>query len=168
VKSLLSAIDRLLIVIVGILLVAVLAVVSLQVVMRYVFNAPTVWSEELATLLFVWFVMLGIGPVLKHQEHIKVEVLTELPSIWLKRLLHLLGNLVFIIVFAVLGYYALQLLPSADRQLMSGLSMALGANVQMSVLYWAVPIGSAFVILFGLEKLFEPAHNSAPELDGER
>src|SRR5690606_13845581 len=82
IRAALNGIDRVLIVVVGVLLVGVLSVVSLQVVMRYVFNAPTVWSEELATLLFVWFVMLGIGPVLKHQEHIMVEVLTELPYAW--------------------------------------------------------------------------------------
>lgn len=167
VKAVLNGIDRLLILVVGTLLVAVLAVVALQVIMRYFFHAPTVWSEELATLLFVWFVMLGIGPVLKHQEHIRVEVLTELPFPGLKRALQIFGNLAFIAVFGVLCYFSISLLPSAERQLMSGLSMALGTKVHMSLLYWAVPVGSILTIIFAVEKVFERPSNTAHELGDE-
>lgn len=57
-KKLLDILDRVLMWVAGGLLCLMVSVVLLQVAMRYVFNAPTAWSEELATLLFVWMTML--------------------------------------------------------------------------------------------------------------
>lgn len=149
----LSIIDRMLMATSGLLLLGVVVVVVLQVAMRYMFNAPTVWSEELATLMFVWFVLLGIPVALRHQEHIRVEIITELPFRWIRSGVHVVSNVCFVLVFAVLGYYAVGLMPSAGRQLMSGLTQGLGTEIHLNAIYWAVPVGSALTILFALEQL---------------
>ena len=39
---------------------------------RYVFGAPLVWSDELATVLFVWLAVLGSVVALRRGEHMRL------------------------------------------------------------------------------------------------
>ena len=42
------------------------------VVARYVFNHPLVWSDELASILFLWLAMLGAVIALRRDEHMRM------------------------------------------------------------------------------------------------
>ena len=42
------------------------------VVARYVFDAPLVWSDELASILFLWLAMLGAVIALRRDEHMRM------------------------------------------------------------------------------------------------
>jgi tripartite ATP-independent transporter DctM subunit len=42
------------------------------VVSRYVFDAPLVWSDELASILFLWLAMLGAVIALRRDEHMRM------------------------------------------------------------------------------------------------
>lgn len=164
IKRALRLLDKALIIVSGVLLVAVTATVLLQVTMRYIFNAPTSWSEELATVLFVWLVMLGIPTALRHGQHIKVDVLAELPIRGIRTALRVFGDLAFIAVFATLGYFSLKLMPAAGRQLLTGLSYATGLPISQSFVNWAVPVGSVLAVIFAIEDVFAP-HTIAAESD---
>ena len=48
------------------LLSVVVVVTLLQIVLRYAFNAPLIWSEELARFLTVWMTFLGAAIILCH------------------------------------------------------------------------------------------------------
>ena len=58
------------------------AVIFLQVIMRYVFSNSLSWSEELGKFLFVWITWLGISLGERKGEHIKITMLTDCPSGW--------------------------------------------------------------------------------------
>ncbi len=45
------------------------------VVSRYVFHAPIVWSDELASILFLWLSMLGAVVALRRGEHMRMTAL---------------------------------------------------------------------------------------------
>lgn len=45
-----------------------------EVVARYVFNKPTIWSFEVTYFLYAGHFMLGAAYTLKHRRHIKVDV----------------------------------------------------------------------------------------------
>jgi TRAP-type transport system small permease protein len=63
-------------------LVAVMvAVVSTQVALRYVFNSSLHWADEVSRLCFVWTMFLAIPLGLKSGAHIGVDILTaRLPA----------------------------------------------------------------------------------------
>jgi tripartite ATP-independent transporter DctM subunit len=42
------------------------------VVARYVFNHPLVWSDELASILFLWLALLGAVIAFRHDEHMRM------------------------------------------------------------------------------------------------
>ncbi len=46
-----------------------------QVVMRYVFNSPLEWSEEMARLVFISLAFIGIGAAYGRRRHMFIDAL---------------------------------------------------------------------------------------------
>lgn len=130
-----------------------IVVIGLQVFTRYVLNYTPPWSEELARYLNVWITMLGIGVVLRRNEHIRLDYLeTRLEEGGRKTLKQIMDGSTIILtsVFLVfLTYGGFKILKAASRQIAPGL------KIPMIVVYLAVPIGSIIAILYTIEKIFE-------------
>ena len=63
------------------LMAVMVAVVSTQVLLRYVFNSSIDWADELSRLTFVWSVFLAIPLGIREGLHVGVELLTtRLPA----------------------------------------------------------------------------------------
>ena len=54
------------------LVVTEIAILFSGVVARYVFDAPLVWSDELASMLFLWLAMLGAVIAFRRNEHMRM------------------------------------------------------------------------------------------------
>lgn len=50
----------------------------LQVIFRYLLNAPLSWSEELSTFLFVWATLLSASYGVRTQEHLRLTFVLDL------------------------------------------------------------------------------------------
>ena len=48
-----------------------------QVIVRYIFNSPSTWSEELVGYLFGWSTMLGATIVSGERGHMNIPVLVD-------------------------------------------------------------------------------------------
>ncbi|MGO9787260.1 MAG: TRAP transporter large permease subunit [Stellaceae bacterium] len=71
------------------------------VVSRYVFHSPLTWSDELASILFLWLAMLGAVIALRRSEHMRLTaVASRLPQ-HARRFLETIAALA-IIVFVLL------------------------------------------------------------------
>lgn len=71
-----------------------------DVVMRYGLNAPTLWAFDLTKQLYgFYFVMLG-GYALRHQAHVRVDLVTETLRPRARRIVELLGYPIFFFPFA--------------------------------------------------------------------
>ena len=53
------------------------ALVFMQVIMRYVFSNSLSWSEELARYLFLWQIWVGASYAVKEQRHLRIEMVQE-------------------------------------------------------------------------------------------
>jgi len=58
----------------ALLVLAEIVVLSLGVVYRYVLQTPLTWSDELASILFLWLAMLGAVVAMQHGEHMRLTV----------------------------------------------------------------------------------------------
>ncbi len=80
-----------------------IAVVSAQVVMRYVFNGSIDWAEEISRLAFVATVFLAIPLGLRDGAHVGIDILVkQLPAVprdWLARLMSLIAAAMLAVVF---------------------------------------------------------------------
>ena len=65
----------------ALLVAAVLGVVLLGVARRYLFGAPLSWTDELASVLFLWLVFWTAALAVPLREHVSFDLLTDaLPS----------------------------------------------------------------------------------------
>jgi tripartite ATP-independent transporter DctM subunit len=72
---------------VGFLAVALLVietcVLLAGVISRYVFHSPLIWSDELASSLFIWLAMFGAVLALDRGEHMRMSaIVNKLPEAW--------------------------------------------------------------------------------------
>jgi TRAP-type C4-dicarboxylate transport system permease small subunit len=58
----------------ALLVAAVFAVIVLGVVRRYLFGAPLVWADELATVLFIWTIFWTGALVVASREHVAFDL----------------------------------------------------------------------------------------------
>lgn len=141
IRTVLSRVCDTLLLVAGLLITVSTVSLLLQVVSRYFFNAPTVWSEELAIFCFVWSTMLAVPVAFFRREHIVIDfALNALPGA-ARRLVQPLIDLICVVTLGVVGYFSVRLLSAADRQSLSGLSMLADATVPLSALYLAIPVG---------------------------
>jgi tripartite ATP-independent transporter DctM subunit len=75
-RSWITAMDRLLGVLVeipiAILVVMEVVILFAGVISRFVFHSPIVWSDELASILFLWLAMLGAVVAFRRGEHMRM------------------------------------------------------------------------------------------------
>lgn len=80
----------------------VAGLVILAVVLRYVFNDPLTWGEELIVGLFTWMVFVGAAAAVRSQMHIRIDVMAPVfrnPKMnWLNVLTLVIG----IVIIAVM------------------------------------------------------------------
>lgn len=79
--------------------------VALQVFLRFVFNAPLAWVEEVGRYLFVWSVFLGSAAALVEDRHIRITVLVDLFGPKAEFFSRLLGHLLGLGSFAYVAYF---------------------------------------------------------------
>ena len=58
----------------GFFLVSMVALVIVNVLLRFVFNYSITWAEEVSTICFVWAVFVGASAVYKHKMDIGIDV----------------------------------------------------------------------------------------------
>lgn len=76
------------------------ALIIFDVIMRYVFNAPTRWGFDVTKQLYgFYFIMLG-GYALRHKAHVRVDLLIEIMSPTVRRWVEILGYPIFFFPFA--------------------------------------------------------------------
>lgn len=85
----------------AVFLVTMIALVILNVFLRYLFSYSIFWSEEVATICFVWCVFIGASATYKHKMDIGIDFLvTKTPA----KVEKFIRFAVLIILLAINGY----------------------------------------------------------------
>jgi TRAP-type C4-dicarboxylate transport system permease small subunit len=136
----------------GVFIAAVFAVlvacVVWQVFSRYVLNAPSTVTDELARFLFMWVGLIGAAYTLGQRKHLAIDILLHLAgpdrARWLALLVTLLVGL-FSAVVLVYGGTTLVQKTLATGQLSPALRLPMG------YVYGAVPFAGLMMVLYCLE-----------------
>lgn len=59
----------------GAFLITMIALVIMNVLLRYIFNYSIFWAEEVATICFVWCVFIGASATYKHKMDMGIDLL---------------------------------------------------------------------------------------------
>ena len=137
----------------------VAGLVILAVVLRYVFNDPLTWGEELIVGLFIWMVFVGAAAAVRSQMHIRIDVMGPVfrnPKMnWLNTMTLVIG--IVIIVTLVWACYEQVLQELVVESPMLGVSKAWFAA--------AMPAGMVLMLIHVLRAWMD--QGAAPVFRGE-
>ena len=85
--------------------VALLLIVTYEVVARYVFNNPPIWAEEICCYLFIFMVLMPLGGVLKGDHNIALDLLIRNVSPGRRLWLEIMNSLVGLLFCIILTWY---------------------------------------------------------------
>ncbi len=126
----------------GVFLFSVLVVLlTMQVVLRYVFNKNLSWSEELSRMVYVWGVYISFCVAGATRKHIRITFLVDKFSNRVKKVIMFLADLVWIIFNMTLVIQGVLYVLSMRQY--PYISAGLGINYMY--IYAIVPIG--FLVL---------------------
>src|SRR5690242_15435721 len=88
------------------LVVAEIVVLFAGVVFRYVLHQPLIWSDELASILFLWLAMLGAVVAFRRAEHMRMTALVGAAGPFMRAYLDVVAT------FAALAFLVMVVWPS--------------------------------------------------------
>lgn len=113
VKRMLQHIMKMEVLIGAALVICMVAVMVVEVVMRYIFNNSIIWVQEFVILLFIWITMLGASAALMTRSHITINTFGKYLS---GRLRNVMQVIVSLVIIGVLVYLLLTLPASISIQ----------------------------------------------------
>ena len=159
----------------GAAMALIVVIVTVQVVMRYVFNASLIWAEELCRYILVWMTFLLIGLAFHRGELIAVDLATvRLRPFWrfAFKLVVTVPLVIFLGYIVVNGYrfasrMGVQTLPAFDF-IWASLTGQEEADISVFWVYVSVAVGCALLILHIIVALFAEARDLRLGQAGER
>jgi TRAP-type C4-dicarboxylate transport system permease small subunit len=121
-----------------------------QVTVRFLFNAPSEWSEVLTRFALIWMVYLGAAVAIRQGSMVSIDLMHRLSRGRLRWLLEVFIVLATVALMGVLLWFGAQVTWRVRFQEVAGLYIA------MSWAYLAIPVGAAFAIVSVLAHYFDP------------
>jgi TRAP-type C4-dicarboxylate transport system permease small subunit len=171
-KTALNTVDVLLNRLLQSLLVIVTVVVTWQVFSRYVLNAPSSFTEELARFLLIWITLLGCVYAYRHNSHLGLDMVYSQASLsyrkWMYRFIHISVGAFAVCVMMIGGFSLMNMTEQLGQS-----SPVMGIDI--SLVYSVVPISGFLILLYSIQALVDPdydivshdefAHAAMPDAD---
>lgn len=121
------------------LMIFLVIILTIQVLSRYVFNAPLDYTEEASRFGLIWLVFIGSAYAAYLNEHFVVQLLVDRIRFPGKGAYLVLVDIVVILFFVGLIYYGAKLAWKNPR-----IEPAL--NLSMGWAYLAIPVGCTLIV----------------------
>jgi TRAP-type C4-dicarboxylate transport system permease small subunit len=89
------------------MVIAISLMLTYEVTARYVFSAPTQWTQDIAVTFQIWFTYLGMALALKQRQMIRITAFLAIAPQWMRYVMEALALVViaaFSAVAAIKGY----------------------------------------------------------------
>lgn len=122
------------------LLLAAILVIAYEVVMRYLFNKPTIWAHESMTLMFaILYIMLG-GYCHAFHGHVRVDVFYSFLSVRARATLNLFTSIFFFLFATTFTYTCFTFYWSSQTMMGGGKLFGQYIPGEMSFSDWGPPL----------------------------
>lgn len=135
--------------VVAALVVAEIVILLAGVISRYVMHAPLVWSDELASILFLWLSMLGAVVALRRSEHMRMAALLTRVKAGTAALLEGAA------LTAPLAFLLLILHPAIEYAQEEGFIVTPALEISNSWRASAIPVGVGLMLVVTLIRLIK-------------
>jgi tripartite ATP-independent transporter DctM subunit len=131
------------------LVVAEIVILFAGVVSRYGFNKPLTWSDELASVLFLWLAMLGAVIALRRGEHMRLTTFVNMLRPDRRAWVDTLGALI-VIVFVLL------ILPPSYEYFVDQWAIVTPAlEIRDALRVAAIGVGAVLMMVISIARLIE-------------
>ncbi len=121
-----------------------------EVIRRYLFNAPTVWANELTQMLFGAYIVLAGGYILASEGHVNVDILYSRLSRKTQAILDIITSVLFFLFCMMMVYYG----GSLAWESLSTFEHSQSAwNPPIYPVKLTIPLGACLLLLQGIAKL---------------
>lgn len=127
-----------------------------QVIMRYIFDSPMTWSEEIARLALVWFVYTSASYAVRYQRHVKFNVLVKV----IGKRVPLAERIIQIFVFVSWLAFLITVLWLSIQMVISQYhtgQVSAAARIPMYLVYLGLPLGLALMSFRVIQHLMRAA-----------
>src|SRR5579864_84388 len=131
----------------ALLVVAEIVVLFAGVVARYVVQQPLIWSDELASILFLWLAMLGAVVAFRRSEHMRMTAVVASAGPALRAYLDVVATC------AALAFLLLIVAPSYQYAYEESFITTPALQISNSWRAAALPVGICLMVLFALLRL---------------
>jgi len=129
------------------LVVCIVAVLS-QVIMRYVFNNPTPWSDPLASDSLAWLTFLGAAAAVRRDDNIAVTFTWNWLTPGGRRVIACVCQILIMVASAILLYSGIQLTVASIGTTVEGLPL----EISWAHVYSVTVVSAVLMILFSLHR----------------
>ncbi len=133
------------------LIVAEIVILFMGVASRYFFQSPLVWSDEVASLLFLWLASLGAVVAFQRGEHMRMTALVAKASPRTRAFLDAVA------ITAALAFLLLNLWPAYEYAVEEAAVTTPALDISSAWRAGALPVGLGLMALMSLLRLFKTA-----------
>lgn len=139
----------------GALFILLIAVVFIQVILRYAFSTSFIWGEEVCRFAFICFVYTGIATCTRRDSHLRVDLIPSKLHGTKKKILYVINMLIFLVFSLFVTYYGYDtvLLVRESQQ------VALTVSIPLAIVWAIIPLSFLFSSLHtivNIAKVFMP------------
>jgi tripartite ATP-independent transporter DctM subunit len=131
----------------AILVVAEIVILFAGVVSRYVMHSPLIWSDELASILFLWLAMFGAVVAFRRAEHMRMTAVVAAARPAMRAYLDVVATC------AALAFLLLVIWPAYDYAYEESFITTPALQIPNTWRAAALPVGTALMALFALLRL---------------
>ena len=135
----------------ALLVLADIIVLFSGVVARYVLHSPLLWSDELASIMFLWLAMLGSVIALRRGEHMRMTAVVSKASPKRRALMELVATAASLSFLVMVAWPSLEY--ALDERAITTPSLEI-SNIWRAA---ALPVGIALMGLFAILRLLRTA-----------
>lgn len=85
-----------------VIMVLIAIFMGMQVCARYVFNSSLSWPEEICVYMLIWMGMISLSYCIRKNSSIKVEMVINLFPVKVRRIFHILEDVISIVFYGFL------------------------------------------------------------------
>lgn len=127
----------------GTLLLVSIALNFANVVARYGFQAPIIWTEEIMTMILLWCVFVGAALVTRRDEHLRMNILSDrLPPKW-REALRVTYTVCMVVVLLFILVPSIRIVTT----FISYGQKAAVTELPIAIPHLAIPVGLALMLL---------------------
>src|SRR6201986_4572303 len=131
----------------AILVVAEIVILFAGVIWRYVLREPLIWSDELASILFLWLAMLGAAVAFRRAEHMRMTAIVASAKPAMRAYLDVVATC------AALAFLLLIVWPAWDYAYEESFITTPALQISNSWRAAALPIGTVLMAVFACLRL---------------